>query len=96
MASNRKYGVPDDDTPELTPATMARGRSIADIAAERGIKGIGRPKSEVTKQPVNLRLDPEIVAYFKAGGDGWQTRINAVLSKHVKAANAASRRKQAS
>jgi len=37
---------------------------------------------------VNLRLDPAIVAHFKAGGSGWQTRINAVLKDFVAAETA--------
>ena len=31
------------------------------------------------KQPVTIRLDKEVVAFFKAGGPGWQTRINLAL-----------------
>jgi uncharacterized protein (DUF4415 family) len=27
-------------------------------------------------QAVSLRLDPDVIAYFKVGGPGWQTRIN--------------------
>lgn len=30
-------------------------------------------------QAVKLRLDAEVIAHFKSGGDGWQTRINDVL-----------------
>ncbi|MCF6322507.1 MAG: BrnA antitoxin family protein [Rhizobiaceae bacterium] len=32
---------------------------------------------------MTLRLDREVVAYFKGGGKGWQTRINEVLRKSV-------------
>jgi uncharacterized protein (DUF4415 family) len=31
------------------------------------------------KQQVTLRLDPDIIAKFKAGGPGWQSRINEAL-----------------
>jgi uncharacterized protein (DUF4415 family) len=31
------------------------------------------------KQPVSLRLDKDLVAWFKAEGRGYQTRINAIL-----------------
>ena len=94
MASKRVYGVPDEDTPELSRDMVKRARTLNEILVERGLPPLpGRPKSAVTKTPVNLRLDPEIVAHFKAGGEGWQTRINAVLSRHVKAANAAAVRK---
>lgn len=82
-----RYGVPDEDTPELTPEVLARARKLPDILRDLGLPPIGRPRLRVTKTPVNLRLDPEIVAHFKAGGAGWQTRINDVLGKHVKAAS---------
>lgn len=31
------------------------------------------------KTPVSIRLDPDVLAFFKAQGRGYQTRINAVL-----------------
>jgi uncharacterized protein (DUF4415 family) len=31
------------------------------------------------KQGVFLRLDPDVLEFFRAGGAGYQTRINAVL-----------------
>lgn len=94
MASKRVYGVPDEDTPELTKESLARARTLNEILSERGLPPIGRPRAEVTKTPVNLRLDPEIVEHFKADGPGWQTRINAVLSDHVKGEKVNSPRKR--
>jgi len=35
------------------------------------------------KIQITLRLDPEIVAFFKKQGRGYQTTINAVLRKYV-------------
>lgn len=37
------------------------------------------------KKQVTLRIDPDIVNFFKASGQGYQTRINAVLRSYVKA-----------
>lgn len=37
------------------------------------------------KQMVSIRLDPEVLAFFKAGGKGYQTRINAVLRAYMEA-----------
>jgi uncharacterized protein (DUF4415 family) len=37
------------------------------------------------KTPVSIRLDPEVLAFFKAQGKGYQTRINAVLRAYMKA-----------
>jgi uncharacterized protein (DUF4415 family) len=42
----------------------------------------GAQKAPVKRQ-VTLRLDENIVAHFKAGGRGWQTRINAALKRIV-------------
>ena len=37
------------------------------------------------KKPVTLRLDSDILAWFKSRGRGYQTRINAVLRSYVDA-----------
>lgn len=37
------------------------------------------------KQAVSLRLDPDVLAFFKAPGPGYQTRISAVLKSYVQA-----------
>jgi len=39
----------------------------------------GRPPAETHKERLTIRLDPDIVARFKADGPGWQSRINAAL-----------------
>ena len=41
----------------------------------------GRPKSANPKQPVTLRLDRDVVDWFRRSGDGWQTRMNEILRK---------------
>lgn len=46
-------------------------------------RGPGRPKADNPKTQVTLRLDPSIIQYFKEGGKGWQSRINAVLKAYV-------------
>ena len=38
----------------------------------------GEPKKQVT-----LRLDADLIERFRAGGAGWQSRINATLRKAV-------------
>ena len=39
----------------------------------------------------SLRLSPEVLDHFKAAGPGWQTRINEVLLKSVRAKRAGAR-----
>lgn len=41
-------------------------------------------KRTPTKQPIAIRLSPEVVEYFKSTGKGWQTRIDDVLLNYVK------------
>ena len=36
-------------------------------------------KKAVTKVVTTIRLDPDVLDYFKSMGKGYQTRINAVL-----------------
>jgi len=43
------------------------------------------PQRKPTKQPVSIRLSPEVLAYFKATGKGWQTRVDQVLKEYVAA-----------
>jgi len=38
-----------------------------------------------TKEIVTLRLDPDVLAWFRQDGRGYQTRINAVLRAFVEA-----------
>ena len=40
---------------------------------------IGRPKASVTKERIAIRLSPDVLERFKAGGPGWQTRIDEAL-----------------
>lgn len=46
----------------------------------------GRQKRP-TKVLITMRFSPQVLAFFKATGDGWQTRINDVLCAHVNSKN---------
>lgn len=39
---------------------------------------------EEPKIPVSIRLDSEVLDFFKEGGRGYQSRINAVLLGYVR------------
>jgi uncharacterized protein (DUF4415 family) len=43
----------------------------------------GRPKTGNAKQLVSVRYSPEVLAYFKATGQGWQARMDGVLQAFV-------------
>lgn len=65
----------DRDAQPLTPKQL---RSMVPLRALRG-----RPRSENKKLLVSVRYSPEVVAYFKSTGDGWQSRMDGVLRKYV-------------
>jgi uncharacterized protein (DUF4415 family) len=53
-----------------------------DMSAPRpGIRRAGRPTKAKPKVAVTLRLDQDVLARFRATGQGWQTRINAALKR---------------
>jgi len=37
------------------------------------------------KRQITLRIDPDVLAFFRKHGKGYQTNINAVLRKYVEA-----------
>jgi uncharacterized protein (DUF4415 family) len=41
----------------------------------------------VSKTHTGIRIDTDVLNWFKAQGRGWQTRMNAVLRAYVKAQN---------
>jgi uncharacterized protein (DUF4415 family) len=47
----------------------------------RGKRG---PQKAPTKKLVSLRLSPEVIEHFKAGGRGWQTRIDSALREAIR------------
>jgi uncharacterized protein (DUF4415 family) len=81
--------VDPDDAPMLTKdffgrAEIREGGKI--VRASTGtMTRMGRPpRGAAAKKQVTLRLDAEVVDAFRAGGAGWQSRINDVLAKAVK------------
>ena len=43
----------------------------------------GRPKTGNAKQLVSVRYSPDVLAYFKSTGPGWQARMDSVLQTYV-------------
>lgn len=68
---------PDDVRPQLDDDWFKE----ADAFQAAKLVRRGRPKSDNPKVPVTIRLDRDLVEWFKRGGDGWQTRMNEELRK---------------
>lgn len=65
----------DPDNLPLTDAQLSQFKRL------RGQRG---PQKTPIKYQVTLRLDPEVVNFYKATGRGWQSRINDALVGSVK------------
>jgi uncharacterized protein (DUF4415 family) len=61
----------------------AYSMSDAEWAKARPLVRIGRPKAEVTKERITIRLSREVVTQFRATGEGWQTRIDSALRQFI-------------
>jgi uncharacterized protein (DUF4415 family) len=64
--------------PDAQPLTQKQLKAMVPLPAVRG-----RPKSANKKLLVSVRYSPEVVAYFKSTGDGWQSLMDSVLRKYV-------------
>ena len=76
----------DDDNPEWTEEDFARAKPSArfpswPISPSSSARAAARSSRRVKKRRVTIMLDPDVIEHFKAGGKGWQTRINAALRK---------------
>ena len=76
---------PWDGTGKVTHARDMPPEKLAWLKAQtRMVPGRG-PQKAPRKVATSIRLDPDIVARFKADGPGWQSRINATLRAAVDA-----------
>ncbi len=74
----RLNGITDEnidlsDIPELTPEMFARA------VVRRGLKG------KENKAQLTIRVDHDVLTWFKSQGRGYQTRINALLRAYMEA-----------
>ena len=67
LRQDDQIDLTDPDAPEVKDWSKARRGTLF------------RP----VKQPVTIRLDSDLVAWFKDQGDSYQTRINAALREYV-------------
>lgn len=64
--------------PDAQPLTAKQLKAMVPMRALRG-----RPKSPNKKLLVSIRYSPEVVAYFKSTGEGWQARMDSVLRQYI-------------
>lgn len=67
VKATRDSDIDFSDSPELTPDAFARA------VVRKGLNPVA------AKTQLTLRLDADVLAWFRAQGSGYQTRINALL-----------------
>lgn len=79
-ARTRKADVPYNPKSKAATLTYWEGATahtgVAELRAKRG-----RPAkpADDRKEQIALRVDKEVLEWYRALGSGWQTRMNAVL-----------------
>jgi uncharacterized protein (DUF4415 family) len=81
MSAKQKKSVrtstSSDDLPEITAEWLAG----ADMYDGKKLVRRGRPPLENPRKLLSLRLQPQVIAKWKASGPGWQTRMAKVLEQ---------------
>ena len=89
--------------PSRGRANLARLRRVSEATIQRtsprdlrGLPDDFWPSAQVVqpvaKQPISLRVDADVLDWFKAQGPRYQSRINAVLRSFMTQANARDRK----
>ena len=69
----RDKDIDTSELPEVSPEMFAKG------ILRRGLKAVPR------KQQLTLRLDGDVLEWFKRQGQGYQTKINTLLRAYMDA-----------
>jgi uncharacterized protein (DUF4415 family) len=78
LQEDRKITAQAEADPQAQPLTPAQLKAMVPLQSIRG-----RPKSDNKKLLLSVRYSPEVIAYFKSTGDGWQSRMDGVLRNYV-------------
>ncbi|PDT15890.1 hypothetical protein CO670_15455 [Rhizobium sp. J15] len=74
----KRVANPEDDL-------LRQQQRISDHIRKSGAEALlgkrGRKPDPNAKQLLTLRLDPQVIEYFRSTGEGWQTRMNEALRK---------------
>lgn len=77
-AEDRRITAAARSDPDAQPLTTAQLKAMVPMRTLRG-----RPKSDNPKLLLSVRYSPEVIAYFRSTGPGWQARMDGVLRAYV-------------
>ena len=71
LAAMTDEDIDFSETPEVPPEMFARG------IVRRGLKPV------IRKKQLTLRMDSDVIEWFKKQGQGYQTKINSLLRAYM-------------
>jgi len=75
---NRRIVAAAKQDPDAQPLTAKQLKAMVPLKSVRG-----RPPLANKKQLVSVRYSPEVLAYFRGTGEGWQARMDGALKEYV-------------
>lgn len=73
VGAMRDETIDFSDSPKITPSLFARA------VVKRGLQAVS------PKELVSLRVDKDVLEWFRARGKGYQTEMNALLREYMQA-----------
>ncbi len=83
IAADPEWGPEEMDMSKARPAREVLPELVARYEREQAEQRKRGPQKAPTKEHISLRLDADLVEYFRNSGRGWQTRLNAMLRRQV-------------
>ena len=77
-AEDRRIRAAAKADPDAQPLTREQ---LAQMVPSKLLRG--RPVLGNRKLLVSIRYSPEVIAFFRSTGEGWQARMDGVLKRHV-------------
>jgi uncharacterized protein (DUF4415 family) len=71
------------DSPPLSDEMLSKMKPVKERHPHIP-KRVRGPQKDPVKIPVSIRLNPDVVDYFKSQGKGWHTKINHILYNYIK------------
>jgi uncharacterized protein (DUF4415 family) len=64
----------------LRPAPEMKAKVLEIVKRYRGQRG---PQKAPTKDLISIRIDPDVLEFFKKSGPGWQSKLNGTLRQQM-------------
>ena len=83
--SGRVFNLPSDKEDAAIRAGIAADPDTREVTSKefRQLRPMGRPRIACPKAPLTMRVDVDVLVALRSSGQGWQTRVNALLRDAV-------------